>query len=186
MIVLYACQNILQYASENKIADFENFKSIISDKKIKRNKWLNIGGQLIQQDAIEKFKTHVKSNKIKSWEGVHLFYEEQGRNYQKDKFIHAIKSLIELLKINAASFNPKELKNILLQSIATREWMNEGIYKSRSKDYTNPFRKMMYDNETEMNNVIGNLDDNSFILEQNELLATYKKNCKKLIKKWNL
>jgi hypothetical protein len=64
--------------------------------------------------------------------------------------------------------------------------MNDGIYKSRSKDYTNSFRKMMYDNDTEMNNVIGNLEENSFIKEQNELLAEYKKNCKKLIKKWNL
>ena len=53
--------------------------------------------------------------------------------------------------------------------------MTEGILKSREKDYTNPYRKMVYENNTEMNKVIGSLEDNRFIQDQFEGLENYKK-----------
>jgi hypothetical protein len=48
--------------------------------------------------------------------------------------------------------------------------ITDSILYTRSKDYKNPFRKMVYENEAEMNKVIGNIDNNSFILEQQEML----------------
>ena len=44
--------------------------------------------------------------------------------------------------------------------------MCKGIYESREKDYTNPFRKMVYDTKKEMNKVLGKLEDNTFIQQQ--------------------
>jgi hypothetical protein len=46
--------------------------------------------------------------------------------------------------------------------------MTTGIYESRAKDYRNPFRKMVYETEQEMEKVIGKLNDNSFIQQQQE------------------
>jgi hypothetical protein len=40
--------------------------------------------------------------------------------------------------------------------------MVKGIFDSRAKDYHNPFRKMVYDNRKQMEEVIGKLDENSF------------------------
>jgi hypothetical protein len=52
--------------------------------------------------------------------------------------------------------------------------MLKEIYESRSKDYFNEFRKMMYDNQKEMDNVVGKLSDNSFILQQEDELRQFR------------
>jgi hypothetical protein len=72
---------------------------------------------------------------------------------------------------------------VLQKSEATKEWMCKGIYSSREKDYTNPFRKMVYDTKAEMDEVTGKLENNSFIQQQLGELDTYKKEVKELLKK---
>jgi hypothetical protein len=42
-------------------------------------------------------------------------------------------------------------------------WMVKGIYESRAKDYANPFRRMVYESQKEMEKVVGRLKDNAFI-----------------------
>ena len=44
------------------------------------------------------------------------------------------------------------------------------IQNTRAKDYSNPFRKMVYESEAEMNAVVGALNDNGFINDQNKAL----------------
>ena len=61
--------------------------------------------------------------------------------------------------------------------------MVKGIYESRAKDYTNPFRKMVYQTNNEMNRVLGKLEDNSFIQEQMAALDQLKKEVKSVIRK---
>jgi hypothetical protein len=60
----------------------------------------------------------------------------------------------------------------------------KGIYESRAKDYTNPFRKMVYDTEDEMNTVLGKLEDNSFIQQQYAALDELKKQVKSAMRKF--
>jgi hypothetical protein len=50
------------------------------------------------------------------------------------------------------------------------------IEKTRAKDYSNPFRKIVYENEAEMIAVVGDLKDNGFIKEQNLVLKTISSN----------
>jgi glucosamine 6-phosphate synthetase-like amidotransferase/phosphosugar isomerase protein len=54
----------------------------------------------------------------------------------------------------------------------TQTWVMAQIRKSREKDYQNPFRKMLYNNEAEMEKVMGKLQDNPLIsnLEEKEKL----------------
>ena len=40
------------------------------------------------------------------------------------------------------------------------------IVQSREKDMTNPFRKMVYSNDVEMETVLGKLSENTFIIEK--------------------
>ena len=78
------------------------------------------------------------------------------------------------------------LKTALQQYLSTKEWMVSGIKESRAKDYTNPFRKMVYETEAEMETVTGKLSENSFILQQVEELKTTKASVQKLIKQFKL
>jgi hypothetical protein len=75
---------------------------------------------------------------------------------------------------------------LLQKSIATKKWMVEGIYQSREKDYSNPFRLMVYGSPEEMIKVVGSLEDNPFIEQEKEMLSAYKKTISAVLKKFRL
>jgi hypothetical protein len=64
--------------------------------------------------------------------------------------------------------------------------MCKGIFDSRAKDYSNTFKKMVYDTNEEMNTVIGRLEDNSFIQQQLGELDEMKKKVKAMIRRMKL
>jgi len=185
LIRYYGTLELLQHIRNNNFASFDSFKKTLS-AKIQRSKWLNIGGQLIQQTEIEKLKRNIKSGKVKSWDELHNFYHQQGEEYAQDKIMHAYTSLLEILNITPKQFTAELFKQLLQQAIQTKSWMCKGIYNSRAKDYSSEFRKMVYDNNEEMNTVIGSLEENSFIQQEMKNLDIFKKQVKDGIKKLNL
>jgi hypothetical protein len=149
-----------------------------------RSEWLNIGSQLIRKSAIKKLREAINGGKIKSWDDVHGFYIEEGNKYEQDKLQHAYTSLLEILGITARQFTPELFKNLMQKRVTTRTWMCSGIYEARAKDYSNPFRKMVYETNEEMNKVMGRLEDNSFIQDQIAELDYMKKETKAILKKF--
>jgi hypothetical protein len=148
-----------------------------------RKEWLNIGGQLIEKDEIEKMKSAIRNGKINSWDEVHEFYVEQGKKYPAKKLQHAFAAYFEVRNTNACKFSLNQLKDLLKKSVTTREWMVKGIEDSRSKDYSNKFRTMMYDTQKEMDEVLGKLSDNSFIKQQKAELESYRSTVTALLSK---
>jgi hypothetical protein len=181
MITFYGITAIYSAIEQYNITSFDALKKKLS-AKVQRSNWLNIGGQLIQKEALENLKHNIKKGKTKGWMDVHDFYKEQGDAYDMDKCNHAYTSLLEILNITPRQFTPALLKQLLHDAVATKEWMCKGIYDARAKDYSNPFRKMVYDTNEEMNKVIGRLEDNSFIQEQLAELEAMKKQVKRTIK----
>ena len=182
LIRYYGTMQLLQHFLNNKFSSFEDFKKTLS-AKIQRSQWLNIGGQLIPETAVASLKRNIKANKIKNWEAVHDFYIVQGEQYNDNKLHHAYTALLEILLITPRQFTADLFTELLQQLVVTRIWMCNGIYESRAKDYTNPFRKMVYESNEEMNIVIGSLEDNSFIQQQTGELETLKKQVKSVTKK---
>ena len=182
LIAYYSSMQLLEHFKQNKFAGFDEFKKSLTTK-ITRSEWMNIGSQLIKKSAVQKLKEGIKAGKINSWSEVHSFYKEQGASYTADKLQHAYTSLLEIKNITAKQFTGELFKNLLNDAIATRSWICTGIYDSRAKDYSNPFRKMVYETNEEMNKVIGKLEDNSFIQNQLAELEAMKKEIRKIIKK---
>jgi hypothetical protein len=56
------------------------------------------------------------------------------------------------------------------------ERVYKGIVQSRKKDMTNPFRKMVYDSDTEQEAVVGKLNDNAFIRQKDNERKALKRN----------
>ena len=185
MIKLYACMQMLHIIKENKIQDFESFKKLLKQKK-ERSNWMNVGGQLIQTDLIDQLKINIKSGKIKSWDEIHKFYQLQGQKYEMDKLTHAYTSLLEHLDMKSKDFTSEFFYSLLKETISVKEWMFEEIYTTRAKDYKNTFRKMVYNNEEEMVNVLGKIEENSFINEQRTNVEALKKNINSICRKWKL
>ena len=99
------------------------------------------------------------------------------------KLHHALAALRESHGIQIKKVSETVFDNLLQKNIAVREWIVKQIHDSRAKDYQNPFRKMIYETEEEMNKIIGSLQDNSFIKHEKESLAAYKKTVAAVAKK---
>ncbi|MBA3673911.1 MAG: DUF4954 family protein [Chitinophagaceae bacterium] len=191
LIIYYGVTQILEHflqrssVRKNNFISLEEMKKSIS-AKISRSKWLNVGGQLMKTTDVEKLKHQIKMGEIKSWQQLHDTYKKLGANYPTDKLEHAYTSLLEVLNITSKQFTEDTFRNTLQTAITVKEWMCKGIYESRQKDYTNPFRKMVYDTKKEMDKVIGKIEHNTFIQQQLGELDTFKKEVKQVISKLRL
>ncbi|MDR6338377.1 NDP-sugar pyrophosphorylase family protein [Filimonas zeae] len=177
LIIYYGIQQLLVFAAENKPKSLTELKSLLPVIG-NRTEWMNIGGQLMPAEEVQTLKTRIKENKIKSWDAIHQYYTEAGSKYPAQKLKHALASLQELLQINLKKADTQVYADLSDKAIATKEWMTQGIYDSRAKDYQNKFRKMVYTSKAEMDKVVGKLEDNSFIQQQQEELARMKREVK--------
>ena len=183
LISFYGVAQLIQHISNNQFSSFEEFKKSIR-VKITRSEWKNTGSQLIPAADIEKLKHKIKSNAINTWSEVHDFYQQSGDDYENNKLIHAFTSLLEIENITSKQFTKDHFNKLLQRALATKTWMSKSIYESRAKDYTNPFRKMIYETKDEMDAVIGKIENNQFIQDQLKGLEDFKKAVKKLMKKF--
>jgi hypothetical protein len=128
--------------------------------------WTNIGGQLIPTKAVQNLLQQIKSDKLTSWEEVHLYYQAETDKYAAKKNAHALYCLEYIQGESIGGLSIKKMNDWLDQYINVKAEITEKIKSSREKDYTNPFRKMVYENQAEMDAIVGDLKDNSFIAEQ--------------------
>ncbi|MEO9005452.1 MAG: DUF4954 family protein [Ginsengibacter sp.] len=183
LISFYGTMCLIMHIKNNQFVSFEEFKKSIP-VKITRSEWKNIGGQLIPDADVKQLKCNIKNNTIDSWTEVHEFYQQAGDDYESNKMIHAFTSLLEIENIASKQFTASRFNECLQRAVDTKTWMSKSIYESRAKDYTNPFRKMIYETKDEMNAVVGKIENNQFIQDQLEELEDFKKMVKKLIKKF--
>lgn len=125
--------------------------------------WINVGGQLLREQALEQLKRNICNGKIKSWDQIHDWYRQQSNRYPTDKLDHALSVLMKITNSTAKQLSRNKILTLLQEAEQTQIWMMSKIRKSREKDYQNPFRKMLYNNEAEMEQVMGKLQDNPFI-----------------------
>jgi len=182
LINLYAVRNILSYLKTHTDASFASLQTIANTAE--RGPWCNVGGQLMPASTLQLLKDNIRNGKINSWDQLHENYRQIGEQYPLDKLQHAIGAILFIQE--RKDFTPAYLKESLLSSVATQELITDNIYRSREKDYQNPFRKMTYENSAEMDIVTGKLESNSFIQQTIADLKSYKESVSALINKWHL
>jgi hypothetical protein len=184
LIRLYTALQLIWHIKENELRTFDELMKSLP-VKFERNAWLNIGGQLIPTAEVENIKKHIKQGKVTSWDALHDFYASQSNIYHLQKLKHSLGCLHELESINLKKQGKPAFNKLLDDAVTTNEWLTRGIYTSRAKDYTNPFRKLVYDSTEEMNAVTGALEDNSFIKQQQEEFRNFKNHVAALKKLFN-
>lgn len=162
-IMLYYCANqLIHWCKIKDIQDLKTFFEHLPSKPVHEN-WLNLGGQFVPEKDVKKAINHITSGKINSWEALHNWYKAEGKIYDIKKAEHALATLALLYEKPIQKFESAEWINLLKNGLRTRKWLLDNTFESRKKDYTNPFRKMMYDSDAEMEKVLGNLQDNEFL-----------------------
>ena len=169
MILMYGMDALVNELSSKKhksiIAAVNGLKSGAKDMQ-----WTNVGGQLMQTKTVQNLLNQIKNDQISSWDEVHDFYQTASSKYTQQKTAHALAALELITGKKLESFKTTTLVDLLDKYLAIKTNITESILFTRSKDYKNPYRKMVYENEEEMNKVIGKIDNNSFILEQQAIL----------------
>ena len=181
MIRYYALGEILQaLQDQSEPVSFLNQLTTIA----KREQWMNVGGQLMPSSTFLILLDRIRSAKIKSWDGVHAYYLDAATEYDEQVLHHAMACLMEVEGIKKRSLTEDTFEQLLDQHVQMTEKVYEGIVASREKDMSNPFRKMVFDDEEEQLAVIGKLSDNTFIkqkeVEKKELNRAVEKIKKKL------
>ncbi|OYD46598.1 DUF4954 domain-containing protein [Sphingobacterium cellulitidis] len=147
-------------------ADFTNSIRTIASKGLVREEFENVGSQLVPVNKLNSLLQNLKDKKINSWDEVHSNYHQLSSEYIQDKLVHSLASLQEITETDSTNWDSDFWNTLFDEALETKRWICDEIYKSRSKDYHNPFRLMVYESEAEMNEVVGRLEDNSFINQQ--------------------
>jgi NDP-sugar pyrophosphorylase family protein len=144
------------------------------------SEWENIGGQIIPSFRINILRDNIKKGVIDNWHDVHAFYDEAAKQYSLDKLKHAyaVLKILDYQNITQDDFK-QELKKL----IQMQKWMNIQVYKTRARDFSDPFRSITYRNEKEMEAVVGKAKNNSFIQYFTNKSEEYIKNIEELIGK---
>ncbi|WP_074642728.1 DUF4954 family protein [Treponema bryantii] len=142
--------------------------------------WENVGGQIIPSDKIQELFASIKNGTVKNWADVHEFYKLCECSYEQWKVRYALYLLEKLYSRPIEEFSVDLYRNITDDvSIVAYDIYNASL-RSREKDYTDYYRNMVYRSEKEMDEVIGPLEDNSFLLKLRNDTAEFTSKIKEI------
>ncbi|GGB21913.1 DUF4954 family protein [Puia dinghuensis] len=185
LIAYHAANQLLRFIREESIDSWTELLQLLPSS-LPLQRWVNAGGQLIREPQMQQLIKQIHGGKIRNWDQVHLFYQRQGEQYATDKLNHALAALKATTGVSLRKGGLEALGRLLRESVATKEKLTKEIYTTRAKDYTNPFRKMVYDSPEEMKAVVGRLEDNAFIRQEREALKKYRKEVEELMQRWKM
>lgn len=172
MITLYCGLTLAEYLSTEDDPDLSSiFHKSNEIKDIAE--WRNIGGQLVPEQYVQELVDAIEQSNIKSWDEIHEWYGEMSDAYSFLKAVHAIQSYKKMHRVSYCEVSVCE--KLFTQSMDLLDKSHTLVYKSRQKDYQNPFRKITFEHENEMNEVVGKLEDNVYIKRHKEECEGQKK-----------
>jgi len=183
MLLYYAGKQLIFFMQENNIQHASEIVQKITVQP-NLNHWVNVGGQLVAKENLQLFLEKIRTGRIQSWNEVHQFYLDYSSIYQQQKFSLAIQILTKEYGLSHVDFTNDWLVQFFTELKSIRQWIFDGVYTSKEKDYKNPFKNMVYDSPEEMENVVGAFDENAFIIQQQQELVAFNKQTDEWIDKF--
>jgi len=175
----YAVKNLMTYISSNLKATFLSMCKDLNNKR--QHEWVNLGGQIIPKDDVDKLRADIGSGRLKTWKDIHDRYDKLWSKYTTDKQKHAFAILCELS--GKEHLTKADWKSSLDKAVSIQKYVCEQVYITRKKDYDNPFRQATYRNMDEMKAAIGTIDENSFIIQVRKETNDFIKQAEKIKKR---
>ncbi|MDP3179274.1 MAG: DUF4954 family protein, partial [Spirochaetaceae bacterium] len=138
-----------------------------------QEKWINLGGQIVASDDVEILRSDLKTGRLDGWDAVHARYDELWAAYPERKARYALYAIEQSLGLSIETMDAKAWESLLKTGSATFSRIYDSAFASRQKDYQDPFRRMVYENEEEMYAVLGKIEDNSFLSELRDQTKAY-------------
>jgi hypothetical protein len=170
MLLYYAVKNLLAYMQFNTDANFEKMKNAL--QKDARRQWVNLGGQLVPADDVDRLRADIGSGRLNTWQEIHQQYDRLWQAYPLEKQRHAFAILNDLY---GGRLDKNQWHEALDRAVTIQEYVMDQVYQSRLKDFENPFRQATYRNLEEMTAAIGTIEDNSFVKQVRQETEVFKK-----------
>ncbi len=174
----YAVNNLLEYIRRQEKPSLSLMHQALKGKR--RHNWVNLGGQIMPQEDLDKLKKDIGTGKLSTWKAIHNRYDKLWEKYQTEKQKHAYATLLGIYEVE--EITAETWKKALKEAVRIQQFVNDQVYLSRKKDYDNPFRKATFRNLEEMNATIGTIDDNSFIVQVRKETEDFNKHIKEAMK----
>ncbi len=142
--------------------------------------WINLGGQLVPQPTVQRLIEEVKRGRIDSWTRLHAEYDAAWAEYPRQRRDHAIHCLLRVKGLSPEELSAPAIAAILRESAGIARENLRLAAESRAKDYTNPFRRVTYRNQAEMDAVLGRLEDNPFLAQMRGWTEAYAAEAERL------
>jgi len=164
MLFYYSMKNLMEYMVTSPEASLQTMCTELKGKR--QSEWINLGGQLMKKNDLDKLRADIGSGKLGSWEEIHGRYDQLWDEYSLDKQKHAYAVLCEML--HTEKLTDPLWRTSLDKAKEAQQYVCEQVYISRKKDYDNRFRKATFRNGDEMDAAIGTIEDNGFIIQVRE------------------
>lgn len=156
MLIMFAVKTLTAYFEETGT----DFETICKTKTTRKDlNWINLGGQLIPEKRFEQIRQELVLGTFKNWTELHDAYDEAWKSYKEDASLAAL----EILKFVYSDLNANVWNLACSEARTISAYIEEQVYKTKLKDYTNIFRACTYRNQKERFAVLGKVEDNSFI-----------------------
>jgi len=140
--------------------------------------WVNMGGQLVPEIKVDSLRAGIRTGLFDSWKDIHDQYEVWWNAYPRDRAENAFEVLRTVTgerTIGEARWN-----GLLDEAVLTRKYIEEQVYITKKKDYTNYFREITYRNDAERDAVLGKVEDNAFIKTAQKETAAFNEMIEKV------
>ncbi|MBP7263654.1 MAG: DUF4954 family protein [Spirochaetia bacterium] len=159
MLRWYAVRTLLDYFEERPDLGFQDAAEVLEGPRVRD--WENLGGQLVPREKVEALVSRVKSGQLACWDNVHAEYERLWAEYPLDKAQHAWATLAGLCRTERLEAG--DLARETAHFMETTRFVEEQIYLTRRKDYTNAFRKATFRDDDEMRAVLSTPESSPFV-----------------------
>jgi hypothetical protein len=163
MLLYYATSAIASWCSSQNcsVSSFQKESSPVLEE------WLNVGGQLVPCKKVEALKRSIRTDSVMRWDEVHQIYDDWFLEYPRDRAVNALAVLHEVLAVPEI----REAHWLSLQKavVRIRLFIEEQVFKTKEKDFSNKFRSSTYRNLQERDAVLGCLNENPFIQESKNI-----------------
>lgn len=160
MIIYYSVKNLIYHMEIHPKETFEQMCKRLTN--VRQREWVNLGGQLMTADDLEKLIDDICNGTLDSWDDIHKRYNDLWIKYRNDKLLHSYQAL-RFIYNKCPSLTKEIFADALSRGEKVLQYVCDQVYESRKKDYDNVIRNSTFRNMEERDAVNGRLDDNSFV-----------------------
>jgi hypothetical protein len=172
MLLYYGVKTLLEYFASGGLGpeSFPRFQA--AHPEAASMEWLNLGGQLVPEAKARALRESIRAGGLNSWPEIHRQYDRFWEEYPLDKALNALQAL-RFLEGSEAPIGPRRWNGLLDKALELSRYIEEEVYRTKLKDYDDPFRAITYRNQEERDAVLGPLEKNPFVAAARESAKTF-------------